>query len=180
MSTKNIALVEINDNIFEKPEIVPAEKPVKKGVKRKKDDEDRIELKENWETMIIKDPPVQKKQRKPPIKKSASQNIKRKKKEDKTSIANQNDKKNKTEKQKKVKLKWHPMEKLDPDKPIPSFDGSLAELIPKESNPDFTPASSLYYSSSVIKHFTAPSSSAQNFILNLNQASAKTLINENY
>ena len=34
MSTKNIALVEINDNIFEKPEIVPAEKPVKKGVKR--------------------------------------------------------------------------------------------------------------------------------------------------
>ena len=57
---------------------------------------------------------------------------------------------------------------------------SLAELIPRESNPDFTPCSSLYYSSSVIKHFTAPSDSAKNFILNLNQASAKMLINENY
>ena len=63
---------------------------------------------------------------------------------------------------------------------LKNFNFSLAELIPRESNPDFTPYSSLYYSSSVIKHFTAPSDSAKNFILNLNQASAKTLINENY
>merc|ERR1712168_565787 len=121
-----------------------------------------IQLKENWETMIIKDPPIQKKQRKPPIKQSSSQNIKRKgrgntktktKAEDKTNNANQNDKKNKTEKQKKVKLKWRPMEKLEPGQPPPSHDGSLAELIPRCSNPLFTPDTSQYYSRPIIKHF---------------------------
>merc|ERR1712212_586297 len=121
------------------------------------------ELKENWGTMIIKDPPIQKKPRKQPIKKNGSQNLKRKantKSKAKIDVkTNQNQerlKKNKTEKQKKVKLKWAPMEKLKPGHPPPSFDGSLAELIPRSSNPLFTPDTSVYYSSSIIKHFTAP------------------------
>merc|ERR1711970_604443 len=110
-----------------------------------------VELKENWEVMVIKDPPIEKKNNR----------------------SNQNDKKNKTEKQKKVKLKWNPIEKIMPGQPVPRFDGSLAELIPKSSNPDFQPSSSLYYSSQLIKHFTAPDVSATNFILNINQATAK-------
>ena len=44
---------------------------------------------------------------------------------------------------------------------------SLAKLIPETPNPDFKPCSSLYYSNSVIKHFTDPSASAKKSILNL-------------
>lgn len=165
-------LAEINDNI-------PEKEMGGNTLKRKKapTEAETVELKENWDQMLIKDPPVIKKKRAP--RKKTNQNMKRNFKTEETMAKNNqnNNCKKKPQKQKKVKLKFQPLKKIE-NGPLYST-GSLNELIPRTSNPDFTPNSSLYYSRQIINHFTAPSVSQRAFILNLSQPKSHVLINEN-
>merc|ERR1719427_853212 len=101
-------LAEINDNI-------PEKEMGGNTLKRKKapTEAETVELKENWDQMLIKDPPVIKKKRAP--RKKTNQNMKRNFKTEETMAKNNqnNNCKKKPQKQKKVKLKFQPLKKIE-------------------------------------------------------------------